>query len=213
MYILAIIAVEAIAFLLALRANKTSAPLHVFIVVNMLLIVRFGGWLADFGIGISNYGTIFYAAVMTAQYAIMQRNGWHTGVRCFGAVFGALALAAAVTALMSAGPTLAGNESVVATYRDMLAISAAFAFASFGAFITGQLFFITFYSATEHRSVWIKYAANMVLAQAIDSVVFFSLAFGLNAATLRIMAIGYIAKVGLGLLALPVLSYMRVPEK
>ena len=212
MLIISIILVEAMALFLAMRLDKSLSPLHVLILVNMLLIARFGGWLADFGIGISNYGNIFYATVVAAQYAILQRGGRHLGTICFSTVFAALLLSFCITGIMSAGPVIPGNETMVSTYRKMLALSEHFAFASFGAFITGQIFFIAFYAATEKLGVWVNYVVNMAVTQAIDSVVFFSLAFGLDAASIRIMATGYVIKVGIDLLALPAAWSLRKPE-
>ena len=182
---------------------STDAPLQMLTLLNMVLITLFGGVLFNWAGYTTNCGNVWYADVMLSQWLVMRRFGWRNGLRAATNTFAGLLM----LLLMAAALQAALSKSMLDTaYGIVIDASRDFTVASFVAFWLGQGVFIAIYRATDRRSLWLCYAAAMVAAQAVDSAIFFPIAFGSFGISLLNAALaGFAVKIGLGLLAMPAL--------
>lgn len=149
--------------------------------VALILITTVGGkGITVFGHE-TNAGNIFYAAAFLATYFLIERYGRQESARVIW--WGALA-AAAYLALAELSVALAGSGATApfdAALAGVFARAPRVALASLSAYLAAQSANIYFYAYLKRRFgggyLWGRAIAANALAQALDSVVFFSIAF------------------------------------
>ena len=182
----------------------TDAPLQLLTLLNMVLITLFGGVLFNWAGYTTNCGNVWYADVMLTQWLVMRRFGWRNGLRAAANTFAGLLM----LLLMAASLQAALSDSALDTaYGMVIDASRDFTVASFMAFWLGQGVLLSIYRAYETRPIWLCYGVAIVAAQAVDSAVFFPVAFNsFDISLLNAALAGFAVKIGLGLLAMPLLS-------
>lgn len=191
------------------RRTRSEGPLQNCALVCMVTITIFGGVMVDVGSFRTNAGAVVYAAVLTLHYLIMRRFGWMAGMRCMIGTFLSLVM---LTAIMTIMAEMVNPGQLGDAYTTVIETSRRVAVASFVAFALGQTLFVLFYRVAEHLPLAISYGANIVVVQALDSAVFFPIAFGFDDLFSGPMLPGYFLKVALGLSAVPLLVLATRPE-
>ena len=211
---LALLIIIAVAFtFVAWRAADrlgTDAPLQLLSMLNMVLITLFGGVLFSWADYSTNCGNVWYADVMLTQWLVMRRFGWRNGLRAAASTFVGLLMLLLITAVLQ---TQLSDSPLDTAYGMVIDASRDFTVASFMAFWLGQGVLITIYRACDARPLWLCYGVAIAAAQAVDSAVFFPIAFSsFDISLLHAAAAGFVVKVGLGLLAIPALARIGVPR-
>lgn len=188
---------------------NNDEPLQKCILVCMALITVFGGVMVNVGDYKTNAGAVLYAGVLGMQYLIMRKFGWQAGTRCVISTFIGLVM---LTAIMAVLAELAGGDPLGSAYALVIETSRQLAVASFIAFAFGQTLFVLLFRASEHLPLAISYGVNVTVVQALDSMIFFPVAFGFDNLLSGPMLPGYLIKVALGLLAAPLLALAIRPR-
>lgn len=180
--------------------------------INMVMIAFVGAKLTSVLGGITNVGNVLYAAVILAQCIVIERWGRRAAIENIALVFVAIATVFVVGQAIKHAPGVPGNGAA-AHIDAVLAASPAMTFASFVAFAIVQYGIVVMYQVFAGRmSAPLRYLAAAIVAQVLDSVLFFSVAFYRavdHAVVLEIMAVGFVIKVAFAMLTAPVLAVSR----
>lgn len=197
--------------------------LYSVILIFLILIAISGGKIVEFFGFATNTGNVFYASIFLATYFLIERYGKREGIRSIWiGVAGVVAfslLLQVILALTSVGETAAVSN----LYSAAFASAPRLAFASLLAYIAAQSFNVFFYTFLKKhlevghlRRLWLRVNVSNVFAQAIDSVVFFTIAFwGVVAPgdIWEVLLTGFVIKVGFVMLFSPLLYLNRVEEE
>lgn len=167
-----------------------------FVVVIMVMIWFFSSKLLDVGGYVSNIWNILYAGVMLLQFVILEKLGKKFAIDTVKMVYYNLGLAFLIAYFIFLFPTVLGNE-IASDHVNYIANSNLRVITwSFSAFYLWQMVFIIAHEKLKHLSIFTRYTVPMILAQIVDSFVFFPVAFfwtGLP--ILQILSVGIIFKV------------------
>jgi uncharacterized integral membrane protein (TIGR00697 family) len=183
------------------------------IICNLLLVSLTGAKLVSLFGFVTNAGNIFYAGAFIGTYLLIERGQRRDGILAVGVGFAAVAffsiIGQLVIGLVPAGQSL----EVSSALSVVLGTSVRVMFASMSAYLIAQSVNIWLYTHLRRvhpTHMWMRVAGASALAQALDSVVFFSIAFigviPLNLA-LQAMLVGFVLKFCISLLSIPLLSY------
>lgn len=213
------IAILSVVFVLAMW-KLGRERLYSAIVVFLILIASVGGKIVPFFGHYTNTGNIFYASAFLATYFLIERFGKREGIRSIWV--GALCVTI-FTLLVRLSVQLAGSADTDALNQ---ALSIAFnplpriAFASITAYIASQSINVYLYiylrKKMDNKHLWLRANTSNAVAQAVDSVIFFSLAFFGTSSFANIWDIiltGFSLKVGFMMLAAPLLRLNRIQEE
>jgi len=192
--------------------------LYGFIVVNLLLITTLGGKLVDFLGFTTNVGNIFYASIYLATYMLIEYNGASAAYRGMwigaSAVFLFILLAQLATSMTAAPEARELDNAIHTVFQESLRISMASIFAFVMAQSVNIWLYQTLRKKTKTAFFWMRVAVSSIVAQAVDSVLFFFIAFAevipLKSLATALLA-GYALKVLFSLFAIPFL-YSRLPK-
>ena len=199
-HVAAIVAIET-AFLVLASSSKDGIPLRAFVLTNMMLITVFGGIMLPAGVPQSNVGCIFYAFVLCGTMLMFRREGAQAAAKVVRAVTFNLIMLLALAVTMNA---MRWDGDGAAAYHEVLSGTYRFSYASLLAFIIGQSLYAYLYARLQHMSVLSYYVINMIVVQAVDTLVFFPIAFGASALEiLNIAGNGFVVKVAIGLMFAP----------
>ncbi len=155
--------------------------LYSAIIIFLILISTVGGKIVHFFGFETNTGNIFYAAVFLATYFLIERYGRREGVRSIwigtiGVVFFLLLMKITI-ALSGSGATSSLDHSL----KTALDPTSRIAFASLVAYILSQnlnvYLYILLKEKMRSKRLWLRANIANALAQILDSVVFFIIAF------------------------------------
>jgi uncharacterized integral membrane protein (TIGR00697 family) len=208
-----------VAFVLAAwRLGKER--LYSAIIVFLILIAGVGGKIVDFFGFETNTGNIFYASVFLATYFLIERYGRREGIRSIwigviAVVFFSL-LARLTSALTGSGATAELDAALSVAFDPLLRLT----FASLLAYAISQTCNVYLYIYLKERlkgaRVWLRANATNIVAQLIDSTVFFLVAFLGTvpfANVWEVLLTGFVIKVIFMLAAAPLLYLNRVEEE
>jgi len=184
--------------------------LYASIVVNLLLITIVGAKLVPvFGL-VTNGANVYYAGVFLAMFLLLEHARREDAVRavaigvCAVAIF---QLLMQTTLWMSSAPS---TTEVSAMMQVLLGSSARITLASLAAFFVAAHIVIALYALWRERAIgphWVLRIVSLVmLAQLIDSIIFFFIAFWGKVPTSLVfesMVVGYVLKVALGIVSVP----------
>ena len=207
-YAAALAAIE-LAFLVLASAGRDSAPLRAFVLLNMVLITVFGGIMFPPGMPTSNIGCVFYSFVLAAVMLLFRRDGTVSVVRILHVIVFSILMLLAIAVVLNA---MKWDGPAAAAYHEVLEGAYRFSYASLCAFVIGQALYTCLYRKLQHRSVLWYYVVNMILVQAVDTALFFPLAFGESSIDLLPVALnGFFIKVAIGLLLTPFVVFLHRP--
>jgi len=219
--LLAVIIMIELLFLLSLSKSKKEW-LYGFIIVNLLLIATLGGKTVSFFGFTTNAGNIFYISVSLATYLAVEYFGSENAYKSIWlgtlAVFFFLVMTQLVISMPGTAETKTLNQAMITVFNK----SARLGLASILGYLVAQSFSIWFYQIL-HSKLNLKNRAlflvssnsSNILAQAVDSLLFFSIAFvGILPFSLlwQTVLVGYSLKVLAGLFMTPFLSW-QLPQK
>lgn len=185
--------------------------------VNLLMVSIFGSKLISVGGQVTNMGNVFYAMAFFAIYLLLEYGDRTVASRVIwtGTVSLILFSVLSQIALFVSGTSSSTDVSVA--LDTVFSNSLHIAFASLSAFIVAQVVNSTAYmylkELMHERHLWLRLSLAIVVVQAIDSVIFFSIAFfgTLSAdALMHVMLTGYALKVTIGLVTIPMFYMSRL---
>jgi hypothetical protein len=191
--------------------------LYTAIIIFLALIATVGGKIVEFFGFETNTGNIFYASVFLATYFLIERYGKHEGARSIWigvmSVVFFLGLAHATVTLIGSDATAPLNDALRTAFGPTLRI----AFASLLAYTLSQSLNVYLYvylkEKLQKRRLWLRANISNAIAQALDSVVFFIVAFwGVVplSAVIEVLVFGYAIKVVYMMLVSPILYFNKV---
>src|SRR3989344_1683404 len=208
-----------IAFVLA-AWKLGKERLYSAIIVFLILIAAVGGKIVEFFGFATNTGNIFYASVFLATYFLIERYGRREGIRSIfigivAVVFFSL-LARVTSALIGSGATAQLDDALSVAFDPLLRLT----FASLLAYAISQSCNVYLYIYLKERlqgaHVWLRANVTNVVAQLLDSTVFFLVAFLGTvpfASVWEVLLTGFVIKVVFMMLASPLLYLNRVEEE
>ena len=167
----------------------------------------------------TNSGNVLYAAVFLAIYLLIERRGRREGFRAMRwgivATLGFVALFGISTMLLGSGETLNFDNGLYLIFRRVPLLASA----SLLSFAISQTLNIYLYGYLKQRlagrSAWLRANICNIIVQALDSVLFFMIAFVGYVApphVLDIFVTGYLIKVLFMAAAAPILMLNSVEE-
>jgi uncharacterized integral membrane protein (TIGR00697 family) len=194
--------------------------LHSAIILFLILISLVGAKTATFFGFETNVGNIFYASVFLATYFLIERYGRKEGIRSIWigvicVVFFSILLRISL-AFVAAPNTLALGDALSAALSPSLRL----AIASLFAYILSQNLNVYLYTYLKEllarKYLWLRVNLSNLLAQLVDSLVFFFIAFWGVVAPPDIWGIvltGYIIKVVFVMCASSTLYLNKIQEE
>jgi len=200
-------------------ARRGTEWLFSTIAVNLILVAIFGSKLISvFGL-VTNAGNIFYACVFLSTHILIERHGKRTGFRSiwFGVFFMVFfALMSQLTTKFS-GLSLSSeaNVAIVTLFSSSLRV----AFASVLAYTFAQYVNVSIYEClktyTKDKYLWLRSNGANIVAQLVDSLLFFSIAFFDLPGTilLQTILVGWLFKTLIVFIGTPLLYLNTYMEK
>lgn len=188
--------------------------LYSAIIIFLLLISTVGGKIVEFFGYQTNTGNIFYASVFLTTYFLIERYGKTEGIKSIwigavGVIF-FVSLAKVTVALTGSGATTTLDQAIGTAFDPTWRIS----FASILAYTISQSLNVHFYIFLKEKwgkkFLWLRANLTNALAQTLDSLVFFLVAFWdivLPANIGEIIIMSLVLKIGYMLLASPLLYF------
>ncbi len=209
---LALAAIELCAVTLLARFGKEW--LYGSILGNLVLISIFGAQTVTVFGFTTNSGNIFYAAVVYAIYLLIEFYGGSVARRSIWISACLLAVFVLVTQLSVALIGATNSGVVTQALKTLFQFVPRIAVGSVVAFVMSQLANVFIYEGLRRRflgqHLWLRNIVGVTLAQAIDSALFFSIAFWgflSGQVLLESMITGFAVKVAVGILSTPFLYF------
>ncbi len=192
--------------------------LYSCIIVFLILISTVGGKIVGFFGYETNTGNIFYASVFLATYFLIERYGKREGLRSIwigtiGVVFFFL-LVKVTVALQGSGDTTTLDNALSTAFGPASRV----AIASIIAYILSQNLNVRFYIFLKNRlgsrHLWLRANISNLVAQILDSTIFFLIAFWnvvLPENIVEIIVVSLVLKVAFMMLTAPLL-YLNTIE-
>ncbi|MDO8495955.1 MAG: queuosine precursor transporter [bacterium] len=149
--------------------------------VNLILIAIFGAKLITVFGFITNAGNVFYACVFLATHFLIERHGKRAGLKTiwYGACLVLFFVLMSNFATQSIGLPL--SDRVNSAILTLFSFSLRITFASIIAYVFAQCVNILVYEwlkeKTHEKFLWLRSNGANVIAQLVDSLLFFSIAF------------------------------------
>lgn len=190
------------------RAGKEW--LYASIVANLFFVSMFGAKLVEVGGFVSNVGNVFYAGVFFATYLLIEHYGMAAARSSIWLGLYAIGLFLVFSPLVMA---LTGAPSSLVADLPLGLLSGivpGIAVASIFGYLIAQNLNIWLYGRLRGggASLWATAATAVVVAQGVDSILFFYIAFaGILPTSLLWESLwaGYAVKVAIGVLGIPLL--------
>lgn len=194
--------------LLAARFGKTW--LYAIIIANVILVSTFAAKLIPiFGL-VTNVSNTFYAAIFIATDIISEHHGKKAAFKSIWLGFAGLVVFMILGQFALLFSTVADTETVSAAMDTLFAAVPRIAVASFVAYAISQSLDIWIFdkirNSTGDGKLWFRNLGSTLLAQLVDSVIFFTLAFAgtVPVETLIVIILtGYIVKAVVALMDTP----------
>ncbi len=203
--------------LLAWRLDKER--LYSAILIFLILIALTGGKIVEFFGHETNTGNIFYASVFLATYFLIERYGKREGIRSIWIGLVGVLLFSILLWLTTLYIPSASTAVLSAALETAFAPLSRLAFASVLAYIISQTLNVYLYIYLKQKfnggKLWLRANLANLAAQAVDSVIFFTVAFwGVIAPTNihDVIITGFVIKVLFMMVASPLLYLNTIEE-
>lgn len=199
--------VELLASVFAIK-SKNLHFIRAIIVINMVLISLFAPLLIGYAGFVSNVGNIFYATVVGLQMYILMHYGKKEATETINKIVFVLFTLSGIYLGLNLLHCFPVPEGFCSSVKLLTNQSPLTLLVAVFAFIIGQLSLIKSYEIFTKKinsNILCAFFA-IVVAQFVDSVVFFGIAFNDFFGLLQIMIVGFVFKVLLALVTLPVLK-------
>ncbi len=182
--------------------------LFVIIGTNMVLISTFGAKLIEVFGFVTNVGNVFYATTFFAIYLLFEHYDKESAWK--GVWVGFLPI---IVFVIMSQMTKTFDQALHSVFQFTPRIFLASICAYFISQYANVFTFSKIKEKTGERMLAVRAIGAVIIGQLIDSVIFFSVAFiEIVSSTnlLEIMTVGYVMKVGVGLVAIPFLYWSRL---
>ena len=193
--------------------------LHGLIIIFLILIATTGGKVIEIFGHATNAGNVFYAAVFLATYFLIERWGTSEGFRAIGVGIVGVLFFTVFLQITVAFESVPGGAPFADALGVLFETTPRLALASLAGYAASQALNVYLYAALKRRfggrHVWLRANVANAAAQALDSIIFFSVAFGglvSSPAIADIILTGYAVKVAFMMLAAPLLYLNSVEE-
>lgn len=176
-----------------------------FVIINLIFISLFASLIINVHGLITNIGVVFYSAVVAAQAYLLLRYEKSIALKTVEISLFALFTVVTVSSTIHFFPILPGNELMGGAIILLTSHSFQIIFASFFAFIIGQLTLIESYARLPLENKVTRIITAMILAQIVDSLIFFPIAFYDTVNLSQVIFSGIILKAILALVFTPVI--------
>lgn len=194
--------------LLAFRLGKPW--LIGVIVLNLIMVTCFASKLVPLFGFVTNAANVFYAAIFLATDALTEHHGKKEGHRSvfigFMAILGFIVLGQLTLAMN----TIDMTQQVSDAMQIVFGAAPRIALASMVAYLIAQNFDVWFYhyiyDKTGSKKLWLRNNLSTVTSQAMDSIIFFTIAFyGVmpNSQLIEVILTGYVIKLMVAALDTP----------
>lgn len=172
--------VELTFVMLAMRFGKEG--LFGFIVANIILVSTFGSQLIEvFGL-VTNAGNVFYASTFVAANILTEHYGRKVGYRSVWIGFISLVLfvlmSQFVVRQLPVAASLGTTQAIQTLFRGVPRV----ALASMTAYLIAQYLNVWIFAQLRQENgrtkLWFRHFASSTTGQLVDSLIFFSIAFG-----------------------------------
>ena len=173
---------------------------------NMILIALFAPYLVEVGGLVTNVGTVFYAGVVASMCVVIERFGPLVARDAIPKTYIRLLMIFTACAIIERLPVVEGNEAFAAAAKLVAGHQARVVAASFIAFFLSQMVLVIAYPKIRQRfGAALAVAGGTVLCQAVDSPVFFGVAFSDSgfSAMLNLVVTGFLVKIGVAVVLAP----------
>lgn len=172
--------VELAFVVLSMRFGKEG--LFGFIVANIILVSTFGSQLIEvFGL-ITNAGNVFYASIFVAANILVEHYGRQVGYRSVWIGFTSLVLFVLMSQFVIRQLPVAGSVDTTQAIRILFSGVPRVALASMIAYLIAQNLNVWIFDQLRRRhgrgKLWLRNIASSTTGQLVDSLIFFSIAFG-----------------------------------
>lgn len=194
----------------AIRKASGASYASIVMFICMAAISLFGSKLIEVFGFTTNVGNVAFATVVFCQAVNFETRGNDYAVREMNIVALALATLFLLVQNISSMHTVPATAAFAASV-DIIAGGMSNSFpASLTAFYVSQFFFLSLYSRLQKQPLLIRYGAATIVAQIVDSLVFFSALFALTgfALTAEILLTGLTVKLISGAMFIPALVYI-----
>ena len=210
MTILILIAIEIALFTFgATRGNKSG--MESLMRGNTAMIILFAGKLMMIGGLITNIGTVLYATVVAGQMFILEKYGFNQARQVMNSIIYSITNIFMVGIGIYYMPIIAGND-VAYSINAVLDHSWRIIAASYLAFYIAQSLMLYLWYKYHSKGFWFRMILSLVALQAVDSLLFFPTAFGFVSNLTTIIISGFVVKIIIGLLFLPIIKYFKKHE-
>ena len=173
---------------------------------NMVLITVFAPYLIEVFGFVTNIGAVLYAGVVASQIVILERWGPLAARDVLPMVYPRLVMMFAVCSFLSLLPVVPGNEEFASAAHVVATHQLSVVVACFAAFALSQMVLVMTYGYIRRAVGQIgAVVLGMVLCQAVDSPIFFGVAFYdmAPADLVTFIATGWMVKCVIGLVLTP----------
>lgn len=188
-----------------------------FIVANIILVSTFGSELIDvFGLT-TNAGNVFYASIFVAANILVEHYGGKVGYRSVWIGFTSLVLFVLMSQFVIRQLPVPNSADEAQAIRTLFSAVPRVALASMVAYLIAQNLNVWIFDRLRRRhgraKLWLRNIASSTTGQLVDSVIFFSIAFGglvSQAVLVQTILVGFALKAVIAVASTPVLylSYM-----
>lgn len=201
--------------LVLLAYYRSRSWLLITIVVNLLLITILGPKIVSLWDFSTNVGNVYYAAAFFAIYLLLENESKAYVFRTM-LMSSASVIFFSVLLMFALGTESDPSSAVTGQLLDAaLGTVPRIALASLFGFVVAQSLNIALYASVEDEADtgqwWMRHIVLLMVAQLVDSIIFFTIAFWGVVATDAIvesMMVGYAIKVAIGIACAP-LVYMN----
>jgi len=199
--------------------NLGKERLYSAIIVFLILISAVGGRIVVFFGHNTNTGNIFYSSVFLATYFLIERYGKKEGIRSIwvGTIcvttFSILVWLSVV--LHGIGNNL-NDDAFMLVFASVPRLTFASLFAYLISQTTNVYLYIYLKNKMKRRYLWLRANISNFVAQLIDSIIFFTIAFSGTTISRNIMDIiitGFVIKIGFMMIASFLIYLNRIEEE
>jgi queuosine precursor transporter len=188
--------------------------LYACIIINLLLIVTAGQKLIEVWGYATNVGNVMYASVFFAMFLLFEHGAREHIFRALRLGIVSVSAFSALIVMVLHMEAVPDGDAISAAMDIVFSNVPRFAIASLVGFAASTLIAMFLYlSAREtpdRMHWWFRLAAVIIVAQLVDSIIFFTIGFWGSVPTrlvLESIVAGYVTKVVLGLFTVPLVHW------
>ena len=177
--------------------RRDFANVFLLVCLNMLAVALYGAKLVSLGGFETNATNVCYAGVVTGLLVIQERFGKNEVLLTLFLTIVTMTTFLMLQINIAALPVVPGNEQFSAALSTVAVHPLGIAIASYLAFLATVMTVLGVGAALARQPVWLRVAVSLITAQAVDSQIFFRIAFSILPSEIlnHIVLNGFIVKV------------------